>query len=195
MGFQFCLCMSVLLLLPFTLGIASLPQPENGTEDTRVNPRIVQLSGFTVIGISARTNNAKEMTADGVIGKEWARFFQEGIAARIPNKADASIVAVYSDYASDHNGDYTFVLGTKVTSDSDLPAGMVSKKISAGKYAVFTTDKGPAARVVPAMWMKINSLPKTAIGGDRLYRADFEIYDERAVDLQNVQVDIYVGVR
>jgi predicted transcriptional regulator YdeE len=43
--------------------------------------------------------------------------------------------------------------------------------------------------------MHINSLPKSAVGGDRVYRADFEIYDERAGDPQNLQADIYVGIR
>ena len=114
---------------------------------------------------------------------------------KIPNKADASIVAVYTDYASDHNGEYTYLLGARVTSDAQVPEGMVAKKIPGGKFAVFTSDKGPAPQVVPTTWMKINSLPQNAVGGDRRYRADYEIYDERARDPQNLQVDVYVGIR
>lgn len=163
--------------------------------DTTVNPKVVEKPGFTVIGIAARTSNAKEMTTDGVIGKQWANMFQDGVLAKIPNKADQSIIAVYTDYASDKNGEYTFVLGAKVTSDVDVPAGMVAKKIPAGKYAVFTTEKGPGPKVVPEAWTKINSLPKSAVGGDRVYRADFEVYDERAADPQNLQADIYVGIK
>jgi predicted transcriptional regulator YdeE len=120
---------------------------------------------------------------------------QEAVLAKIPNKADKSIVAVYTEYASDHNGDYTYVLGARVNSDTDVPAGMVAKKIPAGKYAVFTSEKGPPAKVVPETWMRINSLPKTAVGGDRMYRADFEIYDERAADPQSAVVDVYVGIK
>jgi len=160
-----------------------------------MNPRIVQQTAFTVIGISSRTTNAKEMTADGVIGKQWGRLMQEGLLAKIPNKADQSIVAVYTDYASDHNGEYTFILGARVTSDANVPPGMVAKKIPAGKFALFTSDKGPAPQVVPALWMKINSLPKSAVGGDRTYGSDFEIYDERAMDPQNLQMDVYVRIR
>jgi predicted transcriptional regulator YdeE len=156
---------------------------------------VAEQDGFTVVGISARTNNAREATADGVIGKQWTRFMQEGLLAKIPNKADHSIVAVYADYASDRNGDYTFVLGAKVSSSANLPEGMAAKEIPAGRYAVFTSDSGPGPKVVPELWMKINSLPKSATGGDRLYRADFEIYDERAADPQNLQVDVYVGIR
>ena len=164
-------------------------------EPAKMEAKVSHVDGFTVIGISARTSNAKEMTADGVIGKVWGRLMQENLLSRIPNKADKNIVAVYTDYASDHNGEYTYILGAKVNSDKDIPAGMVSKKIPAGKYAVFTSEKGPAPKVVPELWMKINSLPKSAVGGDRVYSADFEIYDERATDPQNLQMDVYVGIK
>ncbi len=169
-------------------GIASLG-------DAGMNPKVVQQAAFTVVGIAVRTSNAKEMTADGVIGKQWGRLMTDGVLAKIPNKADKGIVAVYTDYASDHNGEYTYVLGARVTTDAGVPAGMVAKKIPAGRYAVFTTEKGPAPKVVPEAWMRINSLPKSAAGGDRVYGADFEIYDERASDPQSVQVDVYVGIK
>jgi CubicO group peptidase (beta-lactamase class C family)/predicted transcriptional regulator YdeE len=177
------------------------PKNNNAVEQLKklkgeaMNPKVVSQDGFTVIGITARTTNAKEMTPDGVIGKQWMRIFQEGVLGKIPNKADASIIAIYTDYASDHNGEYTYLLGARVTSDAEVPEGMVAKKISGGKFAVFTSDKGPAPQVVPATWMKINSLPQNAVGGNRLYRADYEIYDERARDPQNLQVDVYVGIR
>jgi CubicO group peptidase (beta-lactamase class C family)/predicted transcriptional regulator YdeE len=177
------------------------PKNENAVKQLQklkeggMGAKVIERDGFTVIGIAARTNNAKEMTADGVIGKQRGRLMQEGLLAKIPNKADQSIVAVYTDYASDHNGDYTFLLGARVKSDSDVPAGMVAKKIPSGKFAVFTTEKGPAQKVVPKTWMTINSLPKTDVGGDRVYQADYEIYDERAADPTNMVADIYVGIR
>jgi predicted transcriptional regulator YdeE len=166
-----------------------------GSGGTQMNSRVIQQDGFTVVGIAARTNNAREATADGVIGKQWARFMQEGILGKIPNKVDQSIIAVYTDYASDHNGDYTYVLGAKVSSVADLPDGFVAKKIPAGRYVVFTTEKGPGPKVVPELWMKINSLPKSVPGGNRAYRADFENYDDRAADPQNLQIDVYIGIK
>jgi predicted transcriptional regulator YdeE len=159
-----------------------------------MNPKVVERGAFTVVGIAARTSNAREMTADGIIGKLWARLVHEGLLARIPSKVDENIVAVYTDYASDHNGEYTFVLGARVKSDEAVPAGMVAKNIPAGKFAVFTSERGPAAKVVPQTWIKINSLPRSAAGGDRVYRADYEIYDERAADPANAEVDVYVGI-
>ena len=160
-----------------------------------MNPKVVEQGEFMVVGISARTSNAKEMTGDGVIGKQGGRLMHENFVSKIPNRSDQSIVAVYTDYASDYNGEYTFLLGARVTSDKDVPAGMVAKKVPAGKFAVFTSDKGPAPQVVPSLWMKINSLPKTAVGGDRTYRADFEVYDQRAADPQNMVMDAYVEIR
>jgi predicted transcriptional regulator YdeE/peroxiredoxin len=166
-----------------------------GEADNSMNPKIVEQSEFTVAGIAVRTSNATEKTPDGVIGKQWARLMQENVLAKIPNKADASIVAVYTDYASDKDGEYTYLLGARVTSDAGLPPGIVAKKIPAGKFAVFTTEKGPGPKVVPDAWMRINSLPKSAVGGDRTYRTDYEIYDERARDPQNLQADVYVGIK
>lgn len=163
--------------------------------DNGMVPKVVEKDGFTVIGISARTSNAKEVTPDGVIGPMWGRLFQEGVLAKIPNKADQNIIAVYTDYASDHNGEYTYVLGARVASETEAPAGMVAKKVPAQKCAVFTSEKGPAQKVVPQLWIKINSLPKAAVGGDRLYKADFEIYDQRASDPENLQMDVYLGIK
>jgi predicted transcriptional regulator YdeE len=167
----------------------------NGFGGDTVSARIVQEPGFTLVGISARTTNAQEMSGQGVIGKQWGRFIKDGLLGAIPHRADSNIVALYTDYESDHNGAYTFVLGAKVNSAANIPSGMVVKKIPPGKYAVFTTARGPAAKVVPECWQQINSLPKSAPGGDRTYRADFEVYGSRAADPQHAQVDIYIGVR
>lgn len=165
-------------------------------KDVAVKPKVIeQAEPFTVVGIAGRTTNAKEMTADGIIGKYWARLMQEKMLAKISNKADGNIIAVYTDYASDHDGEYLFLLGVRVKSMGEVPAGMVAKVIPADKYAVFTSEKGPGYQVVPAIWQKINTLPKEAVGGDRVYRADYEVYDERARDPQASVVDVYVGIR
>jgi len=148
------------------------------------------LDEFVVVGIAARTNNAREMTADGVIGKQWQRFMQEGVPARIDGKADSRILAVYTDYASDKDGDYTFLLGAKVAPESPVRTGLSLRRIPAGRYAVFTSERGPVAKVVPETWKRIWAAPL-----QRAYRADFELYDERAADPQDAQVAIYVGLK
>jgi predicted transcriptional regulator YdeE len=165
--------------------------------EVSVTPRIVQLEGFEVVGIAARTNNANEAGPNGVIGKEWQGFMQEGLLHRIPNRADQNILAVYADYSSDARGDYTFVLGAKVRPavDAPVPKGMVIKSIPAGRYAVFTSNRGPVAKVVVETWKEIWAYYQSPANGQRAYRADFEIYDQRAADPNNAQVDIYIGVK
>lgn len=164
-------------------------------EDT-MSPKVLdKMDAFTIIGVSVRTNNAKEQTPDGQIGKQWQRFFQEGLLNKIPNKADNNIIAAYTDYASDKDGDYTFVLGAKVNSDKEVPAGMVALKIPSGRYAMFTSEKGSVNKIMFALWRRIWEVPKSAPGGDRAYKTDFEIYDQRAADPENSQVNVHVGIR
>jgi predicted transcriptional regulator YdeE len=165
-----------------------------------MNPKIIQQDEFTVVGISARTSNPREMTPDGVIGKLWARFMRDGILAGIPHRADPSIVSVYSNYASDKDGEYDFLLGARVKSSAALPEGLTAVTVPAGRYAIFTSDQGPAARVVMDAWKRVwaaldESEKKSEAAGNRAYRADFEVYGEGALDPQNMVMDIFVGIK
>jgi predicted transcriptional regulator YdeE len=76
-----------------------------------------------------------------------------------------------------------------------VPAGMTVKKVPAGRYAVFTSERGPVEKVVVEMWRRVWETPKNALGGDRTYRADFEVYDQRAQNPADAVVDLYVAVR
>ena len=157
---------------------------------------IVHQNAFSVAGIEVRTSNAKEATGHGVIGKQWQKFFQEDVLEKIPNKLDSNIYAVYSDYASDHNGEYSLTIGAKVADGSSVPAGLALKTVPAGNYAVLTSDKGPVVKVVTAAWQRVWGLEqKKALGGTRAYKADFELYDQRAANPQDSQVDIYLGLK
>ena len=156
--------------------------------------RIVEIPAFTVIGIETRTNNAKEASAEGIIGRLWHRFIDDAMADKIPEKRDSNLYAVYSEYASDHHGEYTFTVGAPVKAKTAAPAGMVLKDIPAGRYAVITTQKGPFPKVIPEAWLEIFKLEEER-KLNRSYRADFELYDERDLDPQNGQVDIYIGLK
>jgi predicted transcriptional regulator YdeE len=161
-----------------------------------VVPKIVEQKEFSIIGIEARTNNAKEATGDGIIAKQWDKFIKEGILQKIPNKADPTIFVVYTDYASDRNGDYAYVIGAKVSDVSTVPPGMVLKKVPKGRYAVLTSAKGQVQKIVPEAWREIWSLEdKSQLGGPRAYKTDFEVYDQRSQNPQDSQVDIYVGIK
>lgn len=158
--------------------------------------KTVDREEFTVIGISARTTNAQEAAGDGVIAKQWERFYKDGVLDKIPNRADPDIYVVYTDYASDRNGEYNYIIGAKVNDASAVPSGMVAKTISAGKYAILTSEKGPIPKIIIDAWRKIWGLEDQAqLGGKRAYKTDFEVYDERARNPQDSQIDIYVGVK
>jgi len=165
--------------------------------EVTVKPRVVQLDTFEVMGIEVRTNNTREAGADGLIPKLWQRVTQERALDRVPDRIEQNIYAVYTDYASDANGDYTLVIGPKFkpTADTLVPKGMVIKTVPAGRYAVFASDRGPVAKVVVETWKQIWSYYQSPANGQRAYRADFELYDQRAADLNNAQVDIYIGVK
>ena len=174
---------------PFLLSLALL-----AAEAPAVH--VVHHSSFSVVGIEVRTTNAKEASGDGLIPGQWQKFFEEGTPEKIPNKADNNIYAVYSDYSGDRHGEYSFLIGVKVTDGSIAPHGFVLKNIPAGRYAVLTTDSGPVAKVVVAAWERVWQMEDShSLGGHRAYKADFEVYDARATDPQNSQVDLYIGLK
>jgi predicted transcriptional regulator YdeE len=158
--------------------------------------KTVNQKAFTIVGIACRTNNAQEAADNGVIAKQWDKFYKEGILDKVPNKADLAIYVVYTDYASDKNGDYNYIIGAKVNDVSAVPLGMVAKTVSAGKYAVIASERGPIPKIIVEAWRQIWSLEDQGrLGGKRAYKTDFEVYDQRARDPQDSQIDIYVGVK
>ena len=134
------------------------------------------------------------MTGHGKIGQTWGLFMRNNPAQLLPNRVSEEIYAVYTDYESDHTGDYTFLLGYKVSSVDHLSDGLTASRIPAGEYAVFTSETGPARQVVPALWQKIWRLNHDDLQGTRAYQADFEVYDQRAANPNEAQITIFLGI-
>jgi predicted transcriptional regulator YdeE len=188
--------MNLRLLPAYAVFAAFLTVAVAYTAGDNVHPKVVRQEAFTVIGIEVRTDNRTEAGPGGAIPKLWQRFMQEGVAAKIPNKTDDKIYALYSQYDSDYHGPYSYTIGMRVSASEKLPEGLVSRGVSAGDYAVVTTAIGPVWQVVPLAWKQIWSLEDSGtLGGVRAYATDFEIYDERAHDPQNAQVDICLGLK
>ena len=148
-----------------------------------------------VAGYMIRTSNAKEMSGNGEIGKLWARFMQQNLAAQIPNRIGQTLMVVYSDYASDEKGEYSYLLGAPVSLVAVLPAGLTYRRVPAGSYAVFTSAQGPVADIVQSTWKQIWTTPPAQLGGNRAFVADYEIYDQRSSDPAHAQVEIHIGLR
>jgi predicted transcriptional regulator YdeE len=141
-----------------------------------------------VAGIQIRTSNAAEIDGAGQIGPLWQRFFAENLASQIPNRTGEGLAVVYSNYQSDENGAYDYLLGAPVDSIDHLPA------IPTGEYAVVTTEKGPLVEVLQSAWRHIWNLAPTELGGQRAFLADYEIYDHRSQDPADAQIEIHIGL-
>jgi predicted transcriptional regulator YdeE len=153
------------------------------------------LDAFAVAGIEIRTTNAAEMTSAALIPRQWDRFVKENLAAAIPHRVDDRILAVYTDYESDQHGEYSFLLGVRVSFEAEfpdgprIPEGMTLRRIPAAEYWVIASERGPVRRVVPDAWKQVWQSREIR----RSFQADFEVYDERAVNPENSVVEIWIS--
>ncbi|OAV44454.1 effector binding domain-containing protein [Lewinella sp. 4G2] len=148
-----------------------------------------QISDFPVVGISVRTSNADPQAAAAAIGGLWQRLLGDNLATQIPNKVDGTIYCVYTDYESDHTGEYLTVLGYRVTSLDAVPEGFTGITVPGGQFAQFTCKGDLQQGVVYQAWRDI-----WATDLNRAYRADFEVYGVKAMNPQAAEVEIFVGV-
>ena len=150
-----------------------------------------------LIGLQVRTNNQNE--ADPLKGQIFPiikRYFQQQLFEGIPNRVKpGTTFCAYTDYESDHNGDYTYFVGEEVDSFDSVPEGFTTLIIPAQTYSKFTTKPAPMPDVVRNAWYSIWRMTDKDLGGKRRYDTDFEIYDERASDHQNIVMDLYIGIQ
>jgi predicted transcriptional regulator YdeE len=148
---------------------------------TRVDP-------FKIIGISVKTSN-KDNRSSKDIGDLWAQFYKDKLLQKIPNQLSKDIYSIYTDYASDYLGDYTAIIGLKVSSLDVIPQGLIGRQFS-GDYFTVVTAKGKMPDAVVNAWMEIWQR------GDSLrrkYTYDFEVYDEKSQNGDQSEVKIYVA--
>jgi predicted transcriptional regulator YdeE len=149
---------------------------------------IKKIPAKTVIGISRRTSNADGRSVKD-IPATWTDFLHQNTAAKIKNRAlPPAMYAVYSDYASDWRGEYSYMIGCGVTRAGTVPEGLEVRHIPAQTYAVFNA-KGQMPDEVLAVWSLIwlSDLPRT-------YTCDFEVYDKRFTNPKQKEVDICIAI-
>ena len=98
------------------------------------------------------------MSGNVAIPKMWGRLLGEKLIDKIPNHTGSEVIAVYTDYESDKDGAYTYVLGLPVRSVERVPAGMVVRAVPAGRYAVLTADNNPPRDAVVHLWRQVWAL-------------------------------------
>jgi len=151
--------------------------------------KTVTVSPFYIIGKAIRTTNEDNRSATD-IPQLWNEFLADNIAAVIPGKLDNSLYCVYTDYEKDHTRPYTTILGCRVAAITDIPEGLVGKPVGEEQYTVFTATGKITEGIVFREWVKIWNSPL-----NRTFIADFEVYDERAQNPDEAQVDIYIGIK
>lgn len=158
--------------------------------------KLKELPAIKLIGITARTNNALEMNpATAKIGSTIQQYFQGALSKMTHRKNPGITYCVYTDYKNDFTGDYTYFIGEEVESFDDISGDLKQLSIPGQSYIKFTTESGPMPDVCINAWQEIWQMTPEKLGGERSYIADFEIYDERAADLQKAVLDIYIGIK
>jgi predicted transcriptional regulator YdeE len=137
----------------------------------------VKMDSFFVIGREARTSNAREMSGQGVIGQMWS----SGVPTGSP------VVAVYSEYASDKDGEYNYLLGRKRTEEETVPKEMAHRMVAGGSYLHLQFAGSVSPEAVMGLWREVWEMEH--LGKiQRTYKTDFELYGDAGFDL-------YVGVK
>ena len=155
-----------------------------------MEPKLTSLNGMNIIGLEIRTTNQNEMDpSTAKIASLWNRFFTENCAEKIPNKLNPGILlGVYTNYESDHTGEYSLIIGSETTGLETVPDGMTGHAIPSGNYLVFTA-KGKLPETLVNAWGFIWSYFTDDCPYQRIYTSDFELY--KAED----EVDIYIAVK
>lgn len=157
---------------------------------------LVTLPEKKILGIQIRTNNSLEVNPEtGKILPTLQQYFQEKLFEKIQNRTKpGSTFCCYTDYESDHTGDYTYFIGEEVESFDNQPTDLDTLLIPAQHYSVFTTLPGPIPDVIRNAWFSIWKMTDSDFSGTRRYHTDFEVYNERASNPQQAVIDIYIGI-
>lgn len=130
------------------------------------------------------------------IGELAGRFWSQNIASQIPNRKKPGVsLSVYTEYESNEHDDYTYFIGEEVSSFENAPPELHQLTIPGANYQKFTTASGKMSEIVINAWQQIWGMSADVPGAERAYIADFEVYDERAIDPANTSLDIYIGIK
>lgn len=154
-----------------------------------IKPRLVQRDEMLVMGVEVCTSNLREMNpATAEIPRLWNHFTEEQLWLDIPAPINPHIrYVVYTDYTSDHPGEYAVIIATEVSRIDNPPESMVGLTIPAGQYLVFS-----AVGTIPTSLIQtrrqIWDYFAASSRHQRAFTTDFECYERE-------QVNIYIAIR
>lgn len=150
---------------------------------------IVTLEDKLVVGITDRTNNGDPNVGEK-ISQLWQRFYTKAVLTQIKHRINDTALGIYTDYASDEEGDYTVMTAYEVSEASRDQDLLETRVIKGGKYAKFVIkdQKEQVFSKVAEAWQVIWQMDLP-----RLFAADFEAYQ---LDSKGIcEVYIYISLK
>jgi len=150
----------------------------------------INLEEIKLIGLSLKSKTTNLNGQSNIdCGNLWQKFEKENYAIKIPNKLSNEILAVYYQYEGDHTQPFSYFIGCKVPTNTNVPQGLDSLIIPQGTYQKISA-KGEMPNCVANTWKEIwNSDIR------RTYKFDFEVYDEPSKDWNNAEVDFFLSIK
>jgi AraC family transcriptional regulator len=150
-----------------------------------MEPRIVDMEAFTVVGLVYRGKNE-----NNEIPQMWQGFGAR--AQEIKHVRNHSVCYGISANMDEATHEFDYCAGFEVSSVEEIPAGMASFTVPAGTYAVFSTTLpkiGETFMYAYRTWLPQSKYQPT--GGP-----EFELYDE-AFDPADPEskFDLYIPIR
>jgi predicted transcriptional regulator YdeE len=150
---------------------------------------IRSLEATHIIGSEIRTTN-DDARCFTDIPLHWQRFMQDNLLAKIPEKMDGDIYGVYTHFENagkNNQGQYSLIIGCRVTDTAIAPADLTAITIPAGNYRQFHVENGQREKVGET-WQTIWSIP-TAEKQNWSFKCEFELYQA------NGEIDIFIGLK
>lgn len=149
----------------------------------------VSIPAFRIAGVSVRTHNDEAMRT---IPALWARAMAIDFT-RLPRKAglfgkdEIPLIALYSEYESDHTGAYTLTVGVPI-GEGAIDRELEAREVRAGLRSHLEA-KGPKPQALWNAWQHVwNELTPR-----RTFADDLEVYwPSRG---EGGAVDLYISVR
>jgi predicted transcriptional regulator YdeE len=160
------------------------------TVGPNMDPIAVATGAFLVVGLRTRTTNRIEAVAEmAKISPLWRKFCDDKVSDDIPHRLAGSseVIAVYFDFETGYQGQYSLIVGHKVSSLDNIPKDMGGVLVRGGRYLRFPVG----ARTVPALieaWQSVWQFFDLTHEYERTYATDYELY-------RGDEVEIFVGVK